>query len=109
MKCHAWLCALAVLGPPGCKHLGPSTIVEDRVAYDDAVAASWKEQALLNIVKLRYLDAPFFVDVAQIVSGYTLGEQVTPAAGVNQSLFPHAAFADRLFGNLVWQHAYLDR
>jgi hypothetical protein len=109
MKCRVWLCALAVLCPQGCKHIGPGTIIEDRVAYDDAIAASWKEQTLLNIVKLRYLDTPFFVDVAQIVSGYSLGEQVTPTAGIIHSLFPKATFADRLEATLAVQQAYIDR
>jgi len=109
MRCHALLCALAALCPLGCKHLGPRTIIQDRVAYDDAIATSWKEQTLLNIVKLRYFDTPFFVDVAQIVSGYTLGEQVSPSVGFNQSFFPRATFADRLVGNFALQQTYLDR
>src|SRR6516162_9840382 len=109
MKRRGWLCALVALCPLSCEHLGPRTIVADRVAYDDAVATSWKEQALLNIVKLRYFDTPFFVDVAQIVSGYTLGEQVTPALGFNQAFFPGATFGQRLVGNLALQETYLDR
>jgi hypothetical protein len=103
------LCTLAVLCPLGCEHIGPRTIIQDRVAYDDAIATSWKEQTLLNIVKLRYFDTPFFMDVAQIVSGYAVGEQVTPSAGFVQSFFPRATFADRLVGNLAVQQSYLDR
>lgn len=109
MRYRVWVCALAFLCPLGCRHVGPGTVVADRVAYDEAVAASWKEQALLNIVKLRYFDTPFFTDVAQIVSGYSVGGQVNPSIGFTNSFFPAPSFSDRLIGALPLQAAYIDR
>jgi hypothetical protein len=63
------------------------TVARDRVNYSDALSDSWKQQNLLNIVKLRYADPPIFMDVGQIVSGYTLEAQSTAASGF--TTFPH--------------------
>lgn len=68
----------ACLAAAGCAHhLGPKTIVNDRFDYSARLADSWKEQTLLNIVKMRYLDTPVFLDVGQIVSGYSLESVVS--------------------------------
>ncbi len=66
------LMASVVVLATGCKHLGPKTIAVDRFDYGTAIADSWKQQTLLNIVKLRYMDLPVFMDVASIVSGYSM-------------------------------------
>ena len=77
---------LAVLAITGCTHIGPQTVTADRVNYSTAVANSWKEQMLLNVVKLRYADVPVFVDVASIVSGYSLETNVTLGTDIFPSL-----------------------
>ena len=56
----------------GCTHLGPQTIPRDRFDYNIAISDSWKAQTLLNIVKVRYADMPLFVEVASVVSDYSL-------------------------------------
>ena len=51
---------------------GPGTVTRDRPHYTTAMTNSWKEQLLLNIVKSRYGDAPAFLEVVSVVSGYSL-------------------------------------
>jgi hypothetical protein len=69
----------------GCAHLGPRTVVADRFDYSTTIADSWKKQTLLNIVKLRYMDLPVFVDVASIVSGYSMERSVNAGGQLSSS------------------------
>lgn len=103
------LICLTFLGQTGCKHLGPGTIVADRIPYNEAVACSWKDQMLLNIVKLRYADTPFFIDVGQIISNYQIFEQVAPGASVSPSPFRFASFGERLGAVLGLEANWTDK
>lgn len=74
------LAAALAAGGGGCLGIGAGSIRRDRFDYNHALSESQKQQALLNIVKLRYVDVPIFLDVAQIVSGYTF-ESAVSASG----------------------------
>lgn len=60
----------------GCATIGPNTISPDRRDYVSQIGESAKEQVLLNIVKMRYLDSPTFLDVSSIINQYGLEKTV---------------------------------
>jgi hypothetical protein len=78
--------AFALLGLilTACNSIGPGTVPRDRVDYANALSDSWKDQMLLNIVRLRYSDAPTFLDVSSVISAYTMqgGLQASALANV---------------------------
>jgi len=69
----------AVLGflVAACSSIGPATVPHDRIDYGSSIGNSWKEQTLLNIVKLRYADMPIFLEVSQVIAGYQLQSAVS--------------------------------
>lgn len=101
------LIAAALVGAvvaTGCTHLGPKTVTVDRFDYSAAIADSWKQQTLLNIVKLRYMDLPVFMDVASVVSGYSIQTGVS----VNGSLSTERAVQGN-YVSIGGQAVYTDR
>jgi hypothetical protein len=75
-SCHGIGLLLLLLALPclgGCAvRTGSKSIPRDRFDYSSAINRSWKEQMLLNLVRVRYLDPPMFLDVQQVVAQYTL-------------------------------------
>jgi hypothetical protein len=70
---------LVALTVYGCSSIGPGTVPRDRVDYSNALSDSWKDQMLLNIVRLRYADTPTFMDISSVIAAYTI--QIAGTAG----------------------------
>jgi len=68
----ARLVASALSLAAGCATSAPLTVRHDRFNFNDAGAESTKEQILLNIVRLRYGEPIYFVDIGSMLSHYEL-------------------------------------
>jgi len=70
------LLSLSAFFLAGCFTIGPWTVTRDRFDYSAAISESWKRQTLLNLIKIRYADAPVFLDVTSIINQYALDSQL---------------------------------
>lgn len=68
---------MLITGLTGCVGIGPRSLSRDRFDYTTAISDSWKDQMLLNMVKMRYADAPVFLDVNSIISQYALDSAIS--------------------------------
>lgn len=103
---HASVAVVLAALLAGCGSLGPWTLARDRFDYSSALSESWKYQTLLNIVKLRYVDTPIFIDVAQVVSGYQLQTSVSAGGTASAAAGPASPGSFLNFGT---QGSYTDR
>ena len=72
------LSAIVLLGIcSGCANVPPKTLGVDRFDYGQELAESWKRQTLINVVRLRYADAPVFMDVTSIISSRSRSGKVS--------------------------------
>ncbi|KAB2919063.1 MAG: hypothetical protein F9K29_07540 [Hyphomicrobiaceae bacterium] len=107
MRALSWsmLASILAFALVGCASIGPVTIPRDRVDYSGAMAESWKEQTLLNIVKLRYLDTPMYVDVSSVVASHELLTEVDTTVRI----VPTPVSSAQSYGNLEARGRYTDR
>jgi hypothetical protein len=87
--------AALVLVASGCAvRIGPKTVARDRYDYSQSLSQSWQQQMLLNLVRVRYLDAPFFLDIAQVVAQYSMTVGAGATGGATGSTGAIAGTAD---------------
>lgn len=61
---------LVLLTVAGCGNLGARHMPADQFDYNKAIARSIQEQMLLNVVRLRYFEAPVFLGVSSVLTQY---------------------------------------
>lgn len=103
--------AAVVLGltTASCSSIGPASVPRDRVDYSNALSDSWKDQMLLNMVRLRYGDAPTFLDVSSVISAYTLQGAVQATGTANIGVPGDTITLPGGTGSLAAQGGYNDR
>lgn len=87
----------------GCTSIGPQSVPRDRFDYVASISESAKRQILINLLKVRYADAPVFLDVSSVINSYTLettldvfGQSSTTAFGDSfRSLGASGRYADQ--------------
>jgi hypothetical protein len=87
----------------GCAGVGPPSIERDRFDYVSTISDSWKRQTLLNLLKVRYADAPVFMDVSSVISSYSLEGEIS----LSGQLAPSGR--GDTFGNVGATGRYADR
>lgn len=72
MKLKTIAAGITALALTGCASIGPKIARQAQYPYNEAIIQTWKEQLLLNLVRLRYRDDPYFLQVGSITTSHTL-------------------------------------
>lgn len=65
---------VAIAMSMGCAaNIGAAAVPEVQASYNDALVHAQNSQLLLNIVRMRYRDTPYFVDVSSVTNQQTFG------------------------------------
>ncbi len=87
-KFFSILALISILFLSACANLGPASLKGERNNYNVAVQRTNDEQLLLNLVRLKYRDTPFFLEVSSVASQFTMKSDATvnaelPDTGLN--------------------------
>jgi len=96
------ICAVSlvvVLSTAGCHQFGPGMVQRGRLNYNAIINKTSNEQLLLNLVRLRYRDTPFFMEVGSVTTSFqytgTLQGKGSPNALWPTDLIPTLGYAEK--------------
>jgi len=69
--------ALATVAASGCVHYGPAAVRASRVDYNVAIAQTNSQELLLNLVRLRYRDNLYFMNVEKVASSVSFSRSAS--------------------------------
>jgi hypothetical protein len=96
------LLAAAFAVSAGCS-VTPADIHTERIDYGEVLLRSWKDQLLLNTVRIRHMDPPMLLDVASIIHQHAVEGETTASATVDPGKW------SGLFGTLSGTSRFEDR
>ncbi len=82
---RAPLCAAVLLLPllAACTGVGHRAVPRDQFNYNEAIARTRNQQLLLNLVRLRYRDTPFFLETTSVSTQFSFGGSASAGATVD--------------------------
>ena len=85
-----------------CNSVGPNAMVVGRTAYNDALASTQSEQLLHNLVRIRYLEMPVFLEVTSVNTQYEVRVNASASiTGVFDSGLDASVGSSSLGGTIV--------
>jgi len=84
MKKNRFIALFLVLILSGCQSVfGPSALQNTHSAYNQVIVNTQNEQMLLNLVRMKYRDKPFFLKVSSVTAAMTFSGNIGIDAGLD--------------------------
>ena len=75
----------AALVPCGCV-MGPTYLAASRMSYNEVIQRTTAEQLLLNLVRLKYREAPVFLDVGSVSAQFVFDQSADIVGTLNENI-----------------------
>jgi len=70
----------------GCVNLGPGSVEAGRADYNTVLRNTADQQLLENLVRLRYRDRPYFLEVASVTTQFSYASRLTPLFNISGAI-----------------------
>ena len=89
--------AAILAAAPGCVR-GPQALRASRIRYNQAIQQTSDEQLLLNLVRLKYRDAPLFLEVGSVSAQFEFDQTAEASASIVENVGTSDSINPTTFG-----------